>query len=562
MSLNINPLKVIKVNDPRLEISTQKTYTAIKGAMVNSWQQFPATNVNNSSFQITCNPPSREIAIARLVFKKVVFNWSISGVNNTIGGTLLNEGYIAPRAMPLTSITQSEQISLNNDTITQAPLQQYMRALLRYRNAYENRWGQFSLAPSMLDQHQDYADGVGGNRNPLGSYDDNAYEQTRGSYVGFTIDPQAPDNTTATGTLTTYEPILVSPLCFGNNSNYYSAFAGIQNMSYNATLGNLSRILSVVQGQGVGNVLNDPVVNISSASLFFNYLTPDPVAPIPRNMESSYFSIVSYPTRTTAPIAPGGSVQITLQSVQVSSIPKRIYVYAKRDDSEETAFTTDTYFSLNPDANPLTLTWNNNQFLSQATTQDLYNISVKNGVDNSYSQWTNQVGSVLALDFGTDIGLMSNQSSGVIGNYQLSLRGNFVNTSNETIAPTLYCVVVYEGVFNVNDGACSHMLGVLSPSDVLNADVAPVGSYKESSDVYGGKFDFMKGLLKKGLKYAKKHHLASKLVGQIPNPAAKQAAKVIRELGYGMNGGELSGGSLNKTKKIKNGMSLSDLAEY
>lgn len=560
MSLNINPLKVMKVVDPRLEIDTQKEYTALKGALVNSWQQFPATNVNNSSFQITCNPPNRDIAIARLVFKKVVFNWSISGVNNS-GGELLNVGYIAPRAMPLTSITQSEQITINNDTITQAPLQQYMRALLRYRNDYENRWGQFSLAPSMLDQHQDYADGVGGNRNPLGTYDDNSYEQTRGSYVGFDIDPQTPGNTTATGTLTTYEPILLSPLVFGNKANYFSALAGIQNMSYNATLGNLSRILSVVQGQGVGNVLNEPVVNIASASLFFNYLTPDPMRPIPRNMESSYFSIVSYPTRTSAPIAPGGSVPITLQSVQVSSIPKRIYIYAKRDDSEETAFTTDTYLALDPNSNPIRLTWNNNQFLSQATTQDLYNISVKNGVNTSYSQWTNQVGSVLALDFGTDIGLMSNQSAGVIGNYQLSVSANFINTSNDTFAPTLYCVVVYEGVFNVIDGACSHMVGVLSPSDVIGDDYAPRGSYVESQDVYGGRFERLKGLVKKGHDFVKKHKLISKGLSAIPHPYAQTGAKVAKTLGYGMSGGELVGAGLESKKKIKNGMSLSDLCD-
>lgn len=561
MSLNINPLKVRKVLDPRLEIDTQKEYTALKGALVNSWTQFPATNVNNSSFQITANPPNRDIAISRLVFKKVVFNWVITGVNNSVGGTLLNDGYVAPRAMPLTCVTQSEQITINNDTITQAPLQQYMRALLRYRNDYENRWGQFSLAPSMLDQHQDYANGVGGNRNPLGSYDDNPYEQTRGSYVGFTIDPQAPNNTLATGTLTTYEPILLSPLVFGNKSNYFSALAGIQNMSYNATLGNLSRILSVVQGQGVGNVLDEPVVNVGSADLFFNYLTPDPVMPIPRNMESSYFSIVSYPTRTSAPIAPGGQVQITLQSVQVTSIPKRIYIFAKRDDSEENAFTTDTYLSLNPDANPLSLTWNNNQFLSQASTQDLYNIAVKNGVNSSYTQWTNQVGSVLALDFGTDIGLMSNQCAGVIGNYQLGLRANFVNKSNDTFAPTLYCVVVYEGVFNVNDGACSHMIGVLSPNDVLNAEIAPTGSYVESQDVYGGRFEMMKKLFKKGHDYVKQHKLISKGLSAIPHPYAQTGAKVASALGYGMSGGELTGGSLNKPKKIKNGMSLSDLAE-
>ena len=543
MSLNANPLKVGKVIDPRLEINTNKEYIALKGALVNSWNAFPASNVNNSSFQITCNPPNRDIAIARLVFKKVVFNITVTGTN-TSGGTLLNENYVAPRAMPLTCVTQSEQITINNDTITQAPVQQYWRALLRYRNDFKNRFGAFSLAPSMLDQFQEYDDGAGSVRNPLAQYGDNSYENTRGGYSGFVIAPQAPGNTTATVTLTTYEPILLSPFCFGEKANYFSAFAGIENMSYNATLGNLPRVLSLIQGQGAPAgqvVLDTPVVNIGSATLLFNYLTPDPVNPVPRNMETSYFSVVSYPTRSNVSVAPDATIQMTMQSIQVSSIPKRIYVFAKMDDSAESAFTSDSYLSLVDNVNPLTLTWNNNQFLSQASTQNLYNMSVKNGCEMSYSQFTKHTGSVLALDFGTDIGLMSNQAPGCIGNYQLSLTCNFKNTSKSAITPTLYVVVVYEGVFNINDGACSHMLGVLSPNDVLNAGVMPVGSYRESQDVYGGSFwSSLKGLFSKGNQYARKHKTISKALGQIQNPYAQAGAEIANLFGYGTSGGSLA----------------------
>ena len=564
--------------DPRLEIETKKDYVALKGALVNSWQRFPATNVNNSSFQITCNPPNRDIAITRLVFKEVVFSWTVTGTN-TSGGTLLNEGYYGPRALPLTCVTQAEQITINNDSITQAPIAQYWRALLRYRNDYENRWGAFSLAPSMLDQYQSYAEGAGTVRNPLGAYGDNSFEDTRSDYSGFTIDAQLAGNVSASGTLRTYEPILVSPFAFGDKANYYSAFAGIQNMSYNATLSNLSRILSLIQGQGAPAgqiVLNEPVVNITSASLLFNYLTPDPVMPIPRNIQNSFFSIISYPTRSLVPVLAGATIPLSMASIQVTSIPKRIYVYAKADDSVETSFSSDVYLSLVDNVNPISLTWNNNQFLSQASTQDLYNISVKNGCNMNYSQYTNHTGSVLALDFGTDIGLMSNQAPGCIGNYQLSLNAQFKNTSSASITPTLYVVVVYEGVFNVNDGACSHMIGVLSPSDILNAEFAPMGSYRESQDVYGGKFEMLKKALKGAHDYVKKNKLISKGLSQIKHPYAQAGAKIAQTLGYGMSGGELenemfneiSGGNLQKPKKnnkkvkiIKNGMSLSSLAE-
>jgi hypothetical protein len=559
MSLNSNPLKVVKVMDPRLQISQEKDYIASKGGVVNSWQQFPSVNTNSSSVQVTLNPPNRDIVVSRLIYKKAVYNWTITGTN-TSGGTLLNAGYHAPRAMPMTATTQSESITINDDTITQAPVQQYWRALLRYRNEFANRWGAFSLAPSMLDQFQEYSDGVNTIRNPLAAYGDNSYENTRAGYVGYVVNPQAPGNTTATGTLTTYEPILISPFVFGNKANDYSGLAGVQNMSYTASFKNpLSRILSLVQGQGAPAgqiVLNEPVVSLSSFSIFCNYITPDPVMPVPRNMSSSYYSIVSYPTATSPSIASGASVVITMQSIQVTSIPKRLYIFAKEDDGVETAFSSDTYMALD-DGNPITLTWNNSQFLSQATTQDLYSMSVKNGCNMSYSQFKDKTGSVLAVDFSNgDIGLWSNQSAGSLGNYQLSLTCRFKNTSSVALIPTLYVVVVSEGVFNCIDGHCSHMIGVLSPSDVLDAPYVSSGQFKENQDVYGGSFKSFKRLLRKGHDFIKQHKLISRGLSMIPDKRAQVGSKIARELGYG-----LSGGSLHNEKCNTKYNNLSDLAE-
>jgi len=97
MSLNVPPVKPVKVIDPRLNLNREREYVALKGASVNSWQQFPSTNQNNSSVQITCNPPSRDIVISRLVFKKFSFAITVTGTN-TSGGPLLNPGYYGPRA--------------------------------------------------------------------------------------------------------------------------------------------------------------------------------------------------------------------------------------------------------------------------------------------------------------------------------------------------------------------------------------------------------------------------------------------------------------------------------
>ena len=560
MSLNSSPVDVALVMDPRLEINQRRDYVALKGSLVNTHQQFPATNVNNSSIQITCNPPNRGVVVSRLIYKRVVFDITINGTNAG-AGPLLVEGFNGPRFMPLLQCTSSEQITINNDTLTQAPVSQYWPELMRYHNEFQNRFGQLSLCPSMMDQAQEYADVSGTIRNPLGTYGDNSFEQTRGSYSGYEILSNPDGGTTATIRLTTTEPILISPLVAGKHSNYTAGLAGIQNMSYTATLGNLERVLSLVADQGSGgdiSILSSGItVNLTSASLLFNYLTPDPMRPVPRSLVSSYFSIVSYPTKSSVPIAPGGDVSLSMQSVQVSSIPRRIYVFARRDDSQKTAFTSDAMFALPQAGNPLTVTWNNNQFCSQMTTQDLYNTSAKNSCNMSFSQFTNQLGSVMCLDFGTDIGLMSDEAPGSLGNYQLGLTCRFKNTNKtESIAPTLYVVVVYEGTFNVEDGNCSHMIGVLSRDDVLNARPVPGVSYQQADDVFGGSFfSKLKNAFVKVGKYVKQHKLLSRGLKLIPDPRAQAASRVAAMAGLGMSGGSLS------RSQITDRLNASDLAD-
>lgn len=585
MSLNVSPMAVVAVLDPRMEISQQKEYVSIRGAAQNGFAQYTATNVSNSSVQITANPPGAgKMVVSRLVFKKVSFQWQISGVN-TSGGPLLVEGFIAPRCMPLTCCTQSETMQLNGDTITASPVSQYARSLLHYRNTWEDRFGALSQAPSMLDQAQDYADTAGTIRNPLAAYGDNSFEQTRGSYVGFTIDPQTPGNTVATGTLTTYEPLMLSPFVWGERANAYAGLTGITNMAYVCTFGSLARILSIQQGQGQAPgtiVLGTPVVNITGAALQFNYLTPSEIMSVPRNLESSYFNIVNYPTRSLVPVAPGAQIQLTMSAIQITSLPKRIYIYAKRDDSQETAFTSDTYLAITKDINPLAITFQNSQLLTTATTSDLYNIAVKNGCNQSYTQWTDKVGSVLALDFGTDLCTIdSSLSPGSLGNFQLSLTCSFTNTSAQPILPTLYVCVIAEGVLSVRDQAVSHMLGVLSASDVLNARVLPPGSYSRSEDIYGGKFEGIKHFFSKVGNFIKDHKLISRGLSFIPDPRAQMASKAAAMAGLGMSGGSVDdyhGGSLGdypsageplepkpkkksvSAAKAKSGMSLSELA--
>lgn len=552
--------------------------------------------------------------MSRLVYKQFVFNITITGTNTNVASPLLQQGAYGPRANPILAVTSSEQMTINNDTLTQAPVSQYWNALMHYHNNFENRFGQGSLTPSELDQFQNYSDGNGSARNPLAGYGDNSMDNTRGGYSGMVVNTNPLGGVgpfTATITLTVTEPIHLSPFVADCGSNFTSGFVGIQNMAYTATLGDLSRVFSVVQDQNAPGVvsISSVVANLSAASLLFQYLTPDPVEPIPRQLSTNYFSLVSYPTRSTAIIQPAGAVSLTMQAVQVTSIPRRMYIFARRDDSFATAYTSDSFFAVNPAVNPLTVTWNNNQFFSQATSMDLYNMSAKNGLNQSWSQWSNYQGSVMCIDFGTDLGLMSDQAPGSLGNYQLGLtcqfvnqnliglgspawlvgttyaaratvsyagllyisliNGNIGNVPNASpgiwalapsqIAPTLYVVLVYEGAFDIIDGACSHNIGILTHNDIMNAKENPMVTYKKVESVFGGDFfSSLKNFFGNTLPNAAKRVLP--VLGDIlPGPygqIAKIANKVIggrkRRRG-GVLAHDMYGGRRLGAKKLRGG---------
>ena len=511
MSLSAVPTQMVGVLDPKVRVNSKRVYAVLKGSSVNSWQVFPATTINNSQIQITCNPPNRDIIINRKCYLRATFTLTFTGVGNPL---LRMDGADAPRAYGLAQSISSLQMTVNNDTITQAPLYQYFPALLHYHNKVETRREEYSMTPSMLDQSQEYSSLFQTVRSPLRGYRDSvsAGDESR---AGFPMVINNGNNT-ATVQLTITEPIWLSPFLFGEDEG--SGLVGVQNMSFSATLGNLQRLWS--HDAVNGNNITALSVSLNSASLLFNYMTPNPLEPIPRAISYPYFNIVSYPTKSNAVIPAGSSVTLQMSNVQLTSIPRRMYIFARDDDSvyqNDGGYAySDSFLSLSGSGNPLRVSWNNNQFLSGASVQDLYKLAVKNGCSISYPSWVGAltganfagtasvstgVGSVLCLEFGTDIGLNPTESAGLLGNFQISLAGDFKNISQRNITPTLYVVMVYEGVFNCIDGACSHSIGVLTQKDVLEAPLDSGVSYKQVENVYGGGWwDDFTGGLEKGFK--------------------------------------------------------------
>lgn len=164
------------------------------------------------------------------------------------------------------------------------------------------------------------------------------------------------------------------------------------------------------------------------------------------------------------------------------------------------------------------------------------------------------VGSVICIEFATDIGLTSLLAPGILSQCMLQINGTATNVASSTITPTLYIVPVFEGTFTVQGpGQCTQQLGVISPQDVLDAQENPAINYKDIEDVKGG--DFWSGLRDFGAKLLpylemannllKSTKIISNVASRIPHPVAQTIGQAANMLGYGEggdDGGVLLGG--------------------
>ena len=444
MSYNIVPLDVYRMKDNEMKIQEQRQFAVYEGSAQTSYKNFTTTSYSDTSLQFSTPPPSPGIIVSRKVYLRLKFLINFTGT--TTSGNLLKEGFDAPRAFPISKIIETLSCTINNNTAT-INLADVFSALIRYNTDYKTREFEYSETPHMLDQTQEYGALIGGNRNPLAFYADNPYEVPRGGFP-FRIISNTP--TSAQVEMTVTEPIFLSPWLFGCGS--FPGFIGVQSMSWNFVLSaNKSRVWSHADFSGNWGSSGDysDITNIDWSisdipALLFKYLTPKEIQRIPQSVSYSWYDIQRYPTNFTSTIgafrsgAPLNTATIQSNNIQLQSIPKRLYLFCRRNNSSLNATTPDTFLSITN----IVVNWNNRSgLLSSASQQDLYNMSKENGLCLSWEQFsggplnnnsfvtpvapaTNRagtVGSVICIEMGKDIGLDSSEAPGMLGTYQLQI---------------------------------------------------------------------------------------------------------------------------------------------
>lgn len=559
MSLAISPLDVVEIIEPTIKMNERKVFAVFKGGSDNIYYNYSANSSSNSQAIWNINVPSENIFIDRKIYLKARLRLTFTGTTPDPSQFLLQTGFDALRAYPLSNATNTMTVQINNGAVS-LNMGDIVQPLMRYVGQDEEYF-EYSNAPSMLDQSQTYEELTSTTRNPLNGLGDS----TPGAFLprgAFPVNVISNTDTGAVVEVEIEEPLMISPLHF--NRSRSNGFIGVKNFNFsviwNQNLG--AKLWS--HNNNSGSTINTLQVEfLGDPELSIRTITPSEIdsLQLPELTVYPYHDIQRY-TTDGVPVAPGATGDKSTDSIQLSVIPRRLFMFIRRRNGDETINTTDSFLSIES----ISVNFGNRSgLLSSASKRDLYNMSRKNGCNMTWTEWSgedvpflsgntnsvkNGVGSVLCLYIPEDIALTNSDllAPGVSEKVNLQIRVSYKNNHpTETINPQIYVVVDNEGLFTITNGLGLAQIGVLNKEDVLNAQPMEGVNYEDVLDLYGG--DFWSGIGSFFKKLPGRIQKGAKFIKEDVMPIAKQLAPILMPLmglgemeGKGLVGGMITGG--------------------
>lgn len=514
------------VLDPRLGcmeyVQKDLKFGLFKGGINTNWTQIKSNNASSSSVNWSFNTQSDKAIIDRRMYVKIQFEVAITGnAYTTTGGTnptltyypLLNDQYDAPRAFPLESVTQTISCSINGGSLN-CIYRDAMRAQERFNLDYDLQQYDLSQIPNFLDNYQLYQDGANGVLNPLGTYDDSAFKNLRGSFpydeVINPITTSDENGTTAIVKFTVCTPIMISPFCY-SSQKLESGLINVKTMAINYNLQQIERVWchaipQTVNGlQYIQNISSFEVKIVGAPYLLVNYINPPLLDAnqysINKPVYYNYFRNDVYINNPNQSVQSGKEVTVTNQAIQIGTVPKCIYIYVCRQQEDQDYSTTDTFLPITK----LSLQYLNvsGQF-SSMTQNDLYNLNVKNGYKGSWNEFVGKTyrlaqtsgentlpyvplcGGPIRIS-AEDLSIPDNLAPGVNTNSQLIYNVTFENVNPETINYQIVTIVCQEGIMTIDEGAMSTSIGFITSQDVIKTrEGGKMMTYSQNKSLYGG----------------------------------------------------------------------------
>ena len=515
--------------------------------------QFNAIGSNGSTgftsnINFNVQVPSQETVLSRNALISTTLQFEITATPRTTGaytgpgsGFVFNYGGIDGFGpFPFHQLVNSVQWTINNNTISQNT-RDILSTLCRIHDKrFLQRYN--GMTPVLFDTYGSYASLTSTtNNNPFLGWDkmglDNDLAPRGILPITVTGDANyaAGDGTTPrviVVSIAVTEPVLLSPFVFAGDEG--QGMYGIQNFNAVYNLSSSANTAVRFGGDLGARYASLPVVVFQGAfspRLLLQFLTPHPSDLLPSRNVVPYYEMPRYISTCTA-FTTNQSGTLTSSSLQLNQIPDKIYIICARQMDNRLVSDADAFLTITG----ISINWNNSSgLLSSATQQDLWRMSVENGINQTWAEFSGKAdvsaasatgvtviptsGSVLCLEFGKDIELKDDYyAPGSLGNFQLQFNLQVTNNLPYTASNfNLLTIVQNSGVFSLERGVSSSYLGILTKSDVLEASREKAVAYSDAIRMVGGGKvgNFFKSL------------------GSHLGTVAKYAAPVVRDLAVG-----------------------------
>ena len=514
--------KKVLLKDSRLMVTDSVNYAVVKGGSNMTCSQFNAIGGPNFTSTINFNVavPSQETIISRNALIRVTLEYSITattpavaGAGPGVGWLFQNGGVDSFGPFPFTQMINSQQWTINNTTISQTT-RDILAMMLRI---HDKRWlSRFNgMCPTMYDSYATIGS-LALTANPAASYQSISLDNDLLPRGAFPIDVVSGTNYlggnggahTFNFKITTTEPVMISPFVFAGDDS--CGMYGIQNIIaiYNLDTSCKTALrfggdLAARFNSGGASTLAVSFVAATNPQLLLEFLTPHPSDLMPsRNVLGNYYELPRYLSPVPA-LASGAATTQAIQSIQLNMIPDKLYISVCKPVASRN-FDADSFLPING----ISIQFNNSAgILSSATQQDLWRMSVSNGINQNWLEWSGRaqgvpaasaagvtyvtlVGSVLCLEFGKDIELKNDYyAPGSLGQFNLQFNLSFTNNTGAGLSAGDYQIITMvqnSGVFSLERGVCSQYLGILTKADVLEASRQAPHSYSDAVRMVGG----------------------------------------------------------------------------
>jgi len=521
--------------DPRITQEKPK-YAVEIGAQSITNQTFSAISNSASQQTFQVQVPSENIFVDRAVDwvnkAYVQVTLTFSGAKST-GNVLVTPGVdfsLAP--FPTTQSVSTMQATINDQTVN-INMADVLPQILRLSDMAKTR--KQRTCPTMLDRYYSVKPASTFANSPVGSYGSafSSDEVPNGAWGDLNFYVPAGNNTVAINAaglpvvavggngLSTFtfgvwwktaEKLVLPPFIFADEDELSTGLFGCQNLSFTCNFNAPGRSLRI-SGGGITNavVAWDSVTPgngspFALAQIQAQFLTPALKQGVPLPAKS-VVKWSEYP-RYISPVltvVPGSNSSIQSQTITLPMIPDLLVMYVKPQQYANASGNLDPLQSdwVMPISN-ISLTFDNfSGLLSNHSQYELYKMSVNNGLEMDWDEWSGEawaagsktalVGGPLVLRPGRDFALSPGQAPGIIGNFTLQMTLTIQNYNN-TYYPSapngssaasygqgvsIYTVTANSGFFETVKGASRILRGVLTEQDIL---AAPVSEPSESGE--------------------------------------------------------------------------------